>query len=150
MQLGMEQDFTAIGRSIQMALVPVFLLSGVAGFLAVLNSRLLRVVDRTRDLEARAEPTEEEQREIPTLVRRRLAINRAITLCTLCALFICIVIVLMFLGIIVSVGVTFAVVSLFVASMGALIGALLFFLREVNLAVRHFRGTELRSVARRR
>src|SRR5512136_1239615 len=40
-----------IAHAIQLALAPVFLLSGIAGFLGVLTNRLARVVDRARNIE---------------------------------------------------------------------------------------------------
>lgn len=134
----------ALGRSIQMAIAPVFLLSGVAAFLNVLNSRLLRVVDRTRALFDFAEEDAEAAREMVLLLKRRHAINRAITLCTVCALLICFVIVLMFLGIVVHASVVYAVSVLFIMSMVALIIALMYFLHEVHMAVRFFRRRPLR------
>ena len=42
----------AIAHNIQLAVAPVFLLSGIAGILNVLTTRLGRVVDRARRLEA--------------------------------------------------------------------------------------------------
>lgn len=141
LQIPSDQALTAVGRSIQLAIAPVFLLSGVAAFLNVLNSRLLRVVDRTRTLEERDAMDELDELEMQMLMRRRHAINYSITLCTVCALCICILIMLMFVGAVVHVDVLHVVVALFVGSMATLIGALLFFLREVNMAVRHFRRT---------
>jgi len=38
----------AIAEVIQLAVAPVFLLTGIAGFLSVLSHQLSRVVDRTR------------------------------------------------------------------------------------------------------
>lgn len=37
-----------IGQVIQLAVAPVFMLTGIAGFLSVLSHHLSRVVDRTR------------------------------------------------------------------------------------------------------
>ena len=86
----------------------------------------------------------EAAREMVLLLQRRHAINRAITLCTICALLICFVIVLMFLGIVVHASVVYAVSVLFIMSMIALIIALMYFLHEVHMAVRFFRRRPLR------
>ena len=135
MQVAADVTINALSHSIQLAIAPVFLLTGVAGFLNVLNARLVRVVDRTRVLET----SDGDSPEMPVLLRRRHAINRAITLCTLCAVLICVVIVLMFLGIVIDIELAQAVAFLFIAAMAALITGLLHFLREVQLAVRFIR-----------
>lgn len=138
MQVPVEGSITELGRSIQMAIAPVFLLSGVAAFLNVLHARLLRVIDRTRFLEG-IETNDSIEHELDILVQRRHWINRSITLCTLCALLICFVVSLLFVGAVIHFELTKLVVGLFIAAMAALIGALLSFLREVHMAVRHFR-----------
>lgn len=140
MQPSADVALTVLGHSIQLALTPVFLLSGVAVFLGVLNTRLVRVIDRTRVLESRDDrPDEEDSYEMSVLFRRRHWINRAITLCTLSALLVCFLVAVMFLGTFVEFDVTKIVALLFIASMLSLIGGLLSFLREVNLGVRYFR-----------
>ena len=51
----MEQDnvITAVAHVIQLAVAPVFLLSGIGAMLSVMTSRLGRVVDRARVLNER-------------------------------------------------------------------------------------------------
>jgi len=139
MQLQIDATLNDLGRLIQMAIAPVFLLSGVASFLNVLNARLARVIDRTRVLDEIATTDELDTAELVVLARRRHWINRAITLCTTCALLTSLVIVLMFLGILVHFEIPKVVAFLFIAAMLALIIGLLCFLREVNMAVRYFR-----------
>ena len=138
-QVVVDRDVAALGAAIQMAIAPIFLLSGVASFLSVLNTRLIRVIDRTRLIEVHYPQEEDDVAELRILMRRRRYLNRAITLSTACALLVALVIVLMFLGIVVHFGVVKIVVFMFIAAMLALILALLSFLREVNLAVRFFR-----------
>ena len=62
------------------------------------------------------------------------AVNTAISLCTLCALLICAVVAVLFLGTITVSGDAAPVAMLFSASMTCLIGALLAFLVEIYLA----------------
>ena len=145
----MQSDvaLSVLGHSIQTAITPVFLLSGVAAFLGVLNSRLLRVIDRTRSLEEHEQIDEQDAAELAVLLHRRHWINRAITLCTLSAILISLLIVIMFLGAVVHVDVGRVVVTLFIAALIALIVGLLSFLREINLAVRHFRRIVPRRAA---
>jgi hypothetical protein len=140
MQLQSDADLTALAQSIQMAITPVFLLSGVAVFLGVLNARLIRVIDRTRILENREdEPEDPDAIELAVLFQRRHWINRAITLCTICAVLISIVVAAMFIGALVHFNVARLVAFLFIASMIALIVGMLSFLREIHLGVRYFR-----------
>jgi hypothetical protein len=138
-QMAVDKEVTALGAAIQMAITPAFLLSGVAAFLNVLNTRLVRVIDRTRLIETHDPQNDDDTAELRVLLRRRRYINRSITWSTACALLVAFVIMLMFLGIVVHFAVVKLVVFLFIASMIAFIVALLSFLREVNLAVRFFR-----------
>jgi hypothetical protein len=141
MQLPNDAALARLAESIQLAITPVFLLSGVAVFLALLNTRLTRVIDRTRVLETRHEtPDDTDTSELVVLAQRRHWINLGITLCTLCALLVCIVVGLMFLGTVVHIRYVVKIVAfLFVAAMIGMIVGLLCFLREIQLAVLFFR-----------
>ena len=75
---------TETGHAIQLAVAPVFLLSGVSAMLAVLTNRLARIIDRGRHLEAglpRAAPeTAPAMRdELSVLSQRARLINWAIS-----------------------------------------------------------------------
>jgi hypothetical protein len=140
MQIQSDAELSALAQSIQLAITPVFLLSGVAVFLGVLNARLIRVIDRTRILENREdEPEDPNAIELAVLFQRRHWINRAITLCTICAVLISLVVAVMFIGALVHFNVARLVAFLFIASMIALIVGMLSFLREIHLGVRYFR-----------
>lgn len=129
-----------IAHVIQQAVAPVFLLSGVAAMLNVLTNRLARVIDRARQFEKDYHdlPVGEERR----IMRNRLAIlsrrsrlsNLAITLCTVCALLICLVIVTIFLSALFEVNGSQWISGLFIVAMLALIGGLLAFLQEIFIA----------------
>ena len=138
MQIQSTTSISILAQSIQLAIAPVFLLSGVAAFLNVLHARLLRVIDRTRFLEG-MDGDAGAERELNVLFVRRHWINRSITFCTLCALLICFVVVLLFVGALIDFQLVKLVAGLFIAAMLALIVALLSFLREVRMAVRYFR-----------
>jgi hypothetical protein len=125
---------------IQQAVAPVFLLSGVAAMLNVLTSRLGRVIDRARqferdyhDLPAGHERHEMRDR-LATLSRRARLINWAITLCTICALMICLVIVTLFVAALLNVSASRWIAALFITAMLALIGGLVAFLQEIFVA----------------
>jgi hypothetical protein len=132
-------SITSVSHVIQLAVAPVFLLSGVGAILAVLINRLGRIVDRYRYLEIGKLKAGEDAAvmadvEMAILSRRARLIHWAISLCTVGALFICIVIATLFIGSMMHVGVSQAIALMFVAAMLALIAGLLSFLREIALA----------------
>jgi hypothetical protein len=138
-----DSSVTAIAHVIQMAVAPVFLLSGIGAMLAVMTNRLSRVVDRARVLEAaylaRSEddPAEAIAEELHALTRRARLISRSITLCTVTALLVCAVIAVLFLGAFLGLGTSATantVALLFVAAMAAFFLGLLLFLREIFVA----------------
>lgn len=134
---------STVAHVIQLAVAPVFLLTGVGAILSVLINRLARVVDRFRVLERQlsgianieADPGQNRhQTEMRILSRRARLIHWAISLCTICALFICVVIATLFVGSVMGVDLSDAIAMLFIAAMLALITGLLSFLREITLA----------------
>lgn len=129
-----ELSLTAIAHAIQLAVAPVFLITGVASLLAVLTNRLARIIDRARTLGERAPPTPTIQAELQVLARRAAYVNRGVASATLSALLIATLIVVLFVGAFVGFNVATGVGVLFVAAMIALIVALLMFLQEIRLA----------------
>lgn len=128
-------DVITVAQAIQQSVAPVFLLTGVGAVLSVLSSRLGRVIDRIRMLDM----TDDDKRityisEITILQRRARWIHWAISLCTTCALFICIVIAALFIGYELNKDPSGTVSMLFIAAMLALTAGLLCFLREIALA----------------
>jgi hypothetical protein len=133
-------QITAIGEVIQLAVAPVFLLTGVGIILTVLTNRLARVVDRARKLEDAADVATADERymineRLRVMARRARLMNRAITLSTVSGLLVALVVVTMFLGAFLNFNISLPIAALFILAMLALIGALLFFLREVFLAI---------------
>src|SRR5450759_1879338 len=132
-------SITTVSHVIQLAVAPVFLLSGVGAILAVLINRLSRIIDRYRLLEdSRPNAGAGEETvvhvEMAILSRRARLIHWAISLCTIGALFICIVVAALFIGSMLRVGVSQLIALMFVGAMLALIAGLLSFLREISLA----------------
>ncbi|TCV82624.1 MULTISPECIES: DUF2721 domain-containing protein [Methylomonas] len=128
-------NIPTVAHVIQQAVAPVFLLTGVAGILGVLTNRLGRTVDRFRLLgKLDGAEAEEYFAEMQTLARRAHWTHWSITLCTTCALLVCMSIVAMFVGVEFAIDLSDAVSLLFIAAMLALIGGLLCFLREITLA----------------
>lgn len=134
-----------IAHTIELAIAPVFLIAGIGALLNVLTSRLARVVDRSRVLEAQlGSNIEGEQRarvlaELLAVDHRMKRINTALTLATLAALLICLVIVFLFTSQLFGVNLSRIIATLFIATMAALIGALCFFLGEIGIATRTLR-----------
>ena len=139
-----------ITHVIQLAIAPVFLLTGVGTLLAVLSNRLGRAVDRSRVLEdllpgLAGEPLALAQDDLVLLSRRTRLIYAAIVLAVTCALLICLLIAVAFIDAFLVINLAKLMGALFVLAMLALIASLVAFLREIFLAV-----TSARSAIRRR
>jgi hypothetical protein len=132
----MNIQITDIGHAIQLAIAPVFLLTGVCTMLMVLTNRLARVIDRTRVLEDRLDVAHHDlfMFELDILYRRWHLINLAITLSTACGLLICLVIAMLFFGDTTNLPLDKTIAALFVIAMGALIGSFMYLLREIFVA----------------
>jgi hypothetical protein len=132
------------GQAIQLALAPVFLLTGIAGVLNVMAGRLSRIIDRGRQLTEQPVPEplrkgEALQAELRGLERRRHLTSAAITASTLSALLVCLVIVALFLEVLLQVELKWLAGALFTGSVVALVVGLGYFLREVHLATKTVR-----------
>ena len=128
-----------ISHAIQLAIAPVFLLTGLAGILNVMATRLARVIDRARSFEAKwggldAKARDIVHAEITTLERRRRVCSWAINFCTTAALLVCLVIVTLFADAFFLANLKWLAGSLFVGAMVMTICGLSCFLREVYLA----------------
>jgi hypothetical protein len=139
-----ETRISAIAHVIQLAIAPVFLISGVATLLSVLANRLGRIVDRARVLETKLEVPDEAKKahmfdELMRLSRRARLVNLAISFGTICALLICVTIATLFTGTYLPINVSTAITVLFIAAMLSLFLALIAFLREVISASRALR-----------
>ena len=135
---------STIAHIIQLAVAPVFLLTGIASQLNVFAQRLGRVVDRARILERDIEGYDEIARaralgELSILDRRMAVVHSAIALCTLSALFVCLVVAILFVGDLVTLSFGRPVAMLFICAMLLLILGLLLFLWEVRLATQSVR-----------
>lgn len=129
-----------VGHAIQLALAPVFLLTGIAGILNVMAGRLARIIDRGRqltdgkDLAAMSILAQPMNQELTSLERRRHLASSAITACTLSALMVCMVIATLFMEVLLGLEFKWLVGLLFTGSTLALVVGLAYFLREVHQA----------------
>jgi hypothetical protein len=141
-----------IAHLIQVALTPIFMISAIGVTLNVLTSRLARIVDRARSMEdhLRRPDYQFDGRDLHSalaiLARRARYINAAVTLITLSALFISLVVVMLFVNAFLRWDLAVLIASLFILSMLTLCGALLSFLIEVRIATATLRiGIEAAS-----
>jgi hypothetical protein len=134
-----------VSHAIQLALAPVFLLTGIAGILNVMAGRLARIIDRGRELTERPAPPdlpqlgEPRQLQLLTLERRRHFASAAIAACTFSALLVCTVIAALFLEVLLQIELKWLVGTLFMGSTLTLVVGLAYFLREVHLATQTVR-----------
>jgi hypothetical protein len=133
-----------VAHLIQLAIAPVFLLAGIGAILNVLAQRLARVVDRARHLEAEFESLVEGARtraaaELCILDKRMTVVNLAISLCTASALFVCLVVGILFVADFAEIAFARPIALLFILAMLLLIGGLIMFLWEIRLAMRSLR-----------
>jgi len=134
-----------VAHLIQLAVGPVFLLAGVAATLNVLTSRLGRIVDRARPLEAllvnafdeveRADLAE----RLMVMARRARYMNAALTLTTVSGFLVAIVVLLLFLRAFLRADLSLLIAIVFVTSVICLALALLTFLVEVRIATASLR-----------
>ncbi len=142
---GIDLQTENVARLIQLALGPVFLLSGVGITLSMLTQRLSRIVDRARTLEDQRDRTTDEDRlkridkDLRVIWRRTRYINSAIALATISALLTTIVVTVLFASEFMRISVGLAVAIAFSAAMICLSTGFVMFLIEVRIAVRTLR-----------
>ena len=141
-----------VAHLIQVALTPIFLISAIGVTLNVLTSRLSRIVDRARAMEdiLRRPDYVHDGRDLHgvlgVLARRARYINAAITFITLSALFIALVVVMLFVNAFLRLDLSAFIACMFILSMVSLCAALLAFLIEVRIATNTLRiGIEAAS-----
>jgi hypothetical protein len=132
---------STIAHQIELSIAPVFLLAGIGALLSVLTQRLARAVERGRNLERDFAELDETGRrcalvEMHLLDRRIAVVNLAITACTAAALFVCVLIAMMFIASLADFAFGRPIAWLFIITMFLLIAGLLFFLWEIRLAIR--------------
>jgi hypothetical protein len=143
MQIDLQTENVA--KLIQLALGPVFLISGVGITLSMLTQRLARIVDRARSLETQRESTSSEKKlatideDLKVIFRRARHINGAIALCTTSALMTALVVTLLFASEFTPIAVGGVIAGMFVLSMVCLSTAFLMFLLEVRIATNSLR-----------
>ena len=123
--------------TLQIAIGPVVLISGVGLLILSLTNRLGRVIDRGRILAYEIRNTDEPghpniENQLAILSRRAQLLKRAIFLAVLSLLFSAALIILLFFTAALHVESAWLIIVLFVGALGSLIFALIDFLREVR------------------
>ena len=143
-------DVSDLAKAIQLALAPVFLLTGIAALLGVMTGRLARIIDRGRAFaEGCVSFVSQDHMSIAlerqTLEPRRHLTSVAITATTIAALLVCIMIAGLFVEVMLETPLKWLISAFFAAAMLALLVGLTFFLREVHLAMRTVRISDWAS-----
>ena len=137
-------DIGDLAKAIQLALAPVFLLTGIGALLGVMTGRLARIVDRGRafaegkvGLVFTDHPSIALERQ--SLEPRRRLTSMALTATTIAALLVCVLIAALFVEVMLQTPLNWLISAFFAAAMFALVIGLAFFLCEVHLAMRTVR-----------
>ena len=136
------QTLDSVAYIIQLAVAPVFLLAGIAGFLTVISNRMARIIDRLRLVQRRISRLQDcdeltiSKSELEILKRRVQITNKSIGLCTSAAVSVCLLIITLFTSDFLGLHIGGFIAFLFVMAIFLLIAALLLFLKEVQLATR--------------
>ena len=140
----MLPDVSNLANAIQLAMAPVFLLTGIAALLSVMTGRLARIIDRGRAF-ADGKVRFVSQDDVSIALERQMLEPRrhltsvAITATTIAALLVCMVIAGLFVEVVLETPLEWLISAFFAAAMFALVVGLAFFLREVHLAMRTVR-----------
>jgi len=123
---------------LQLAIGPVILISGVGLLLLTLTNRFGRMLDRARLLN-RETPTAAEaesvKAQIAILHRRAEILRLSITLGSITVLLVAVLILTLFLSALCKLELGWLIVAIFCTSQVSLIGSMLAFLRDMNLAL---------------
>ena len=134
----------SIGQAIQLAVAPVFLLTGVGATLNVFATRIGRIIDRARVMEehatrATAESAIELHEKLAVLSKRARLVNRAIGLSVSSGILVSLVVAALFVSAVLQIDLALPIAIAFVAALLCLAFALIYFLREVIIATESLR-----------
>jgi hypothetical protein len=130
-----------LSHVIVQAAAPAFLLGALAAFIAVLISRLNRIIDRTIVLNAIADDNTVKSRlktDIPRLLRRAAMLNRAIFWAVIGSIAITLLVIVAFGSALLQFQHERGVAILFMVSLSAFTVSLVDFAREVRIALSEF------------
>jgi Protein of unknown function (DUF2721) len=130
-----------LSHVISQAAAPAFLLGALAAFIAVLISRLNRIIDRTIVLNAIADDDAVKSRlkaDLPRLLRRAAMLNRAIIWAVIGSIAITLLVIVAFASALLRFRHERGVAILFMVALSAFTVSLVDFAREVRIALSEF------------
>jgi len=130
-----------LSQVISQAAAPAFLLGALAAFIAVLISRLNRIIDRTIILNGIPADDAVKSRlkaDLPRLMRRAAMVNRAILWAVIGSIAVTVLVIVAFASAFFEVQHERGVAVLFMISLGAFTISLIDFAREVRIALSEF------------
>ena len=130
-----------LSQVISQAAAPAFLLGALAAFIAVLISRLNRIIDRTIILNGIPADDAVKSRlkaDLPRLMRRAAMVNRAIFWAVIGSIAVTVLVIVAFASAFFEVQHERGVAVLFMISLGAFTISLIDFAREVRIALSEF------------
>jgi len=130
-----------LSQVISQAAAPAFLLGALAAFIAVLISRLNRIIDRTIVLNGIPDDDTARSRlkaDLPRLMRRAAMVNRAIFWAVIGSIAVTVLVIVAFASAFFEVQHERGVAVLFMISLGAFTISLIDFAREVRIALSEF------------
>ena len=130
-----------LANVIAQAAAPAFLLGALAAFIALLISRLNRIVDRTVVLNGIPHDDAVRSRlkaDLPRLMRRAAMMNRAIFWAVIASISATLLIIVAFVTAFLQIRHEYGAAIFFLASLGALTVSLVDFAREVRIALSEY------------
>ena len=130
-----------LSQVISQAVAPAFLLGALAAFIAVLVSRMNRIIDRTIVLNGIPDDDTAKSRlkaDLPRLMRRARMVNRAILWAVVGSISVSLLVIVAFASAFFEIQHERGVAILFMISLGAFTISLIDFAREVRIALSEF------------
>jgi Protein of unknown function (DUF2721) len=134
-------SISQLSHVIAQAAAPAFMLGAVAAFIAILISRLNRIIDRTIVLNGISDADTAKQRlkaDLPRLMRRTAMLNRAIFWAVISSITITVLVIVAFMSAFFSIQHERGVAILFMVALAAFSVSLVDFAREVRIALSEF------------
>jgi hypothetical protein len=127
--------------TLQLAIGPVILISGVGLLLLCMTNRIARVIDRARLVAADCEIVGEDELEacyakLAILSQRARILRSSIAMAAVSVLLVAVLVIMLFCGALFRVEIASLVIVLFVGCMLSLIGSLGLFIWDVNLSLK--------------
>jgi hypothetical protein len=126
-------------HAVQLALTPVFLLSGLAALLSVFSTRLGRVADQADAVAAHPGEGGDSDRRLEVLRLRSRALDMAVVLAAIAGLQTCAAILVLFLGAVIGASAANILFTVFGGAVVFTMGSLIAFVVEMLLAARSVR-----------